>query len=208
MARLPEQNQIDRSEHREEIRELLRQGWSSQSCHDYLKRRYNIDIPPRVLRFYRQKKIKPEEMIPSPILDAMMDKIFKEAELRIDILKERATLIRLQAQRVAKNMAVEDTLPITSERQQKEIELLSKLLDDHKKDLQALGLFPQIVEEVAIAGEIKTTGVPQTLVEVLNIGSDTAKILARQLAELEMERRTRACSEHRYSSLDGDKERL
>lgn len=123
---------------------LLKAGWSSLSIERYAAFRWGEDIPASTLRSYKRRhRIK---AVPSTWGDAEQDDA-------IDVVGKRAELIRLQEQRVNIDFKHEEAMGKLFGSNAREIELLSKLLSDHKADLQDLGVLPRAGETVTIARE-------------------------------------------------------
>lgn len=138
-------NVVGSSPHREEYVRLMKAGWTAMALERYAGFRFGEDIPSRTFRQYRQRhKIEPE-------VEHLQE--WRQVEA-LDVVSERATLIQMQKARID----VEVGLEIGAQRgmnkllstTRHEIFLLSALLDQHKADLQDLGLMPKAGEQIEI----------------------------------------------------------
>jgi hypothetical protein len=175
---------IGNSPHVDEYVRLLQNGWSSLALERYAMFRYGEDIPAKTFRDYRARK----RIQAKAQADATID-----PEALIDIVAERAELIRLQKKRVAADTALETKMGKLFRTTIKEIEHLSRLLDQYKEDLQDLGAFPKLGEVVRFGGSVpprnpeedgdRVAPRARNLQELLTTTPDKAAQLARMLHE-------------------------
>jgi hypothetical protein len=165
-SRTRRKNIIGRSPHQDEYERLILGGWSSLALERYAKFRYGEDIPAKTFRDYRARK----KMQVRLQAEARID-----PEALVDVVAERAQLIAMQKERIAIDLRHERTMNKLFSTTRNEMELLGKLLDQYKGDLQDLGAFPKM-------GEILRLGVPQP--HPADQGEDRVAPRAKTLGEL------------------------
>ncbi len=167
-SRSRRKNVIGNSPHADEYTRLLQAGWSSLALERYAKFRYAEDIPAKTFRDYRQRK---------QIQAKLQTEATIDPDALIDIVAERAELIRIQKARIAVDVELEAEMNKLFSTTGKEIERLSELLDQYKGDLQDLGAFPKL-------GEIVRLGVPAAPPRDPEVDGDRVAPRARNLGEL------------------------
>jgi len=136
------------SPHRDEYVRLLEAGWSSLALERYALHRYREDIPASTFRAYKAKK---KIVVKGSGLGA-------DPEQMVDILAQRADLIRMQRERIDIDLTHERNMGKLFSTTRSEIQLLDTLLNSHKADLQDVGVMPR-------EGESLTINVPQPSAE-------------------------------------------
>lgn len=132
-------NVVGGSPHREEYERLLRAGWSSLALERYALHRYGEDIPASTFRTYKKRKG----------IEAPQSFGLDEVEA-VDVLSSRAELIRLQKERIGIDVEHERSMGKLFGSTAREIEVLGRLLTEHKVDLQDVGLLPRAGEEITV----------------------------------------------------------
>ena len=170
---MPRRDVIASSPNKDDYERLIEAGWSSLSLERYAALRFGERIDGSLFRRYRQKmnttieKADPEDE--------------KLARLRrdelIDIVQERADMIRLQKQRVMTDVGLEigsSGMGKLFQTTRFEIELLSDMLSAHAEDLQTLGVMPKANQQVEVTHR---TGSPEpekrTLQEIMGSDADS-----------------------------------
>lgn len=168
---------IENSSHREEYDRLLKAGWSSVSLERYAQFRYGEDVPSSTIRTYRQRQpwaaeVKVERF--GEILDP---------ERAVDVLGERAALIKLQVDRIAIDHKHEKEMGKLFGSTRGEIATLSSLLDAHKADLQDLGLMGKAGETLTVNTGAEQADAPRSpsLSEALGVDPKDEAGMARVL---------------------------
>jgi len=173
-------NIVDQSPYRAEIRKMLIDGWSTIALEAYLAKKYEMKISHQMLRYYRDNHISKFERLG---WDNFLD-MKKEASLHIDIIGNRARLIMHQIERLEYSSKIEKSSGFLIAERGRQIALLNELLNDHKQDLQDVGLFPKAPEELNI-GITKIEEHKITLAEMFNEDKQAAREFARFIADLE-----------------------
>lgn len=149
------QNVIGNSPHREEYVRLMKAGWSSVALERYALVRWGEQIPASTFRSYRSTHKRRWDVSTSTFNAAAEDAAnVLDPDVLLDIMHERAELIRLQKARIAIDVKHERQMSKLFNSTAREIELLSRLLDQSKADLQDLGLFPKAGLTVDINAQI------------------------------------------------------
>lgn len=186
MARPEGTGEIDQSEHRDEIRWLICNGWSSLAIESYLLQRYGLALPARTIRWYRQNHVNKDEIVQRQIDDTDLD-----VDSLLDVVTKRANLIRLQQERVTQARTIEGNIGMLLPQESRELALLNDLLTDYKKDLQDIGVFP--ASPVKIEGKLHTSHTEReekvlTLREVVAVEGDNGdhelRLAARTIGRL------------------------
>lgn len=166
-------NVVGGSPHREEYVRLMRGGWSSLSLERYAQHRYGEDIPSSTFRSYKARaKIE------------SVSKFGGDADAQVDVLAARSDLIRLQQERIGIDLQHERSMGKLFGTTKGEIELLSRLLSEHKGDLQDVGVMPKagdVLELVAVARETEEAPRDETLAEAFGVAEGDELALARVL---------------------------
>ena len=176
-------NVIAHSPHREEYERLIKAGWNSFALERYALGRYGEEIPASTFRSYKSRKgMKTDVERFGEIVD--QDKM-------IDVMGVRSDLIQLQMGRIGIDVRHEQEMSKLFGSTRGEIQLLSALLDQHKQDLQDLGMFPKVGESVTIESHVTHEQVEDTapkhtsLSEALGMDgaddADLAEVLHLQL---------------------------
>lgn len=168
---MPRRSKVDTSKHKEEIEHLLiEQRWGSRTTARYLELRYGEVIPPSTLRTWRTRKLAlltrqgklPECWSMPPETDqsapAKVRRLATPADALPDVVGRRIALIQMQEARITIDMEHEVAMGKLFVSQAKEIELLNKLYNDLRMDLQEYGMFP------------RSDGVPATQIQVNAFG--------------------------------------
>ena len=140
-------NAIGRSPNRDEYARLMQAGWSSVAIEHYAMHRYGEVIAASSVRAYRRRHN-------WEVQTCTMDAAGLDPDVLLDLLHERALLIRMQKARVEIDVEHERTMSKLFGSTRAEIQLLSQLLDSSKRDLQDLGLFPQVGEKITVHGRV------------------------------------------------------
>jgi hypothetical protein len=135
-------NVIGSSPHRDEYVRLLKAGWSSLALERYAAFRYGEDIPAQTFRGYRARLKKQGEQV-EPYKKVEVDQT-------IDVIGERANLIRLQRERIKIDWEHEQSMKKLFSSLSREITVLNSLLDSHKADLQDVGVLPKSPDEIRV----------------------------------------------------------
>lgn len=134
-------NVIGRSPHRDEYVRLLEAGWSSLALERYAAFRYGEEIPASTIRTFKQRKKIVVKVSPFKSIDA--DQV-------VDVIGDRAELIRLQQARIAIDVEHEQQMKKLFSTTRGEIATLNALLDAHKADLQDIGVLPRAGQKIEI----------------------------------------------------------
>lgn len=152
-------SKIDSSEHVEEIFHLLmEQRWGADSVARYLELKYGEEIPPGSLRTWRKRRreeLLAEGTLPEAWADdpepgdqtaqALVRRAMSGDGGIPDVLQRRFALIRLQEARIKLDADHEFSMGKQFVSQGKEIDLLNRLYNDVKRDMQDLGFWPKDV---------------------------------------------------------------
>lgn len=134
---------IRRSEHRDEYERLIRAGWSSYALERYALYRYGEDIPSRTWRDYI-KALEGSDLVERSRPEAeKMTLGDHDPDKLVDILALRSEMVALQQQRIVIDVGHERSTKRLFSTTNREIQLLSQLLDAVKGDMQDLGLLPK-----------------------------------------------------------------
>lgn len=139
MSRPPGNNGVQTSGYEELIRTLLEDRWPPNRVVDYLKRRYQVELTQDQVRHYRDRVMDKTKIRPPSYIEEKIKALVSE----VDIAEERAKLIKYQLARIERDGKHEETLGKNFPNQLKEIELLNRMLSDHKADLQTFGVIPR-----------------------------------------------------------------
>lgn len=145
-------NIIAKSPHKDVYRKLLENGWSSLALERFALITYGEDIPSRTFRTYRKSmNLTVTKRVAAPEEDL-------DPEALVDVLAERSELIRLQKARLAIDVGHEVKMGKLFSTTRGEIDMLNRMLDSYKGDLQDLGAFPKLgeVHRVQIGGNAGT----------------------------------------------------
>lgn len=173
-------NVISNSPHRREYELLMVDGWSSLSLERYAAFRYGEDIPASTFRSFRTRhrivsKTKPRT---GPIPQVA------DVDAVVDILGKRAALVRLQMKRIEDEMAREADGSALNPNLRHEFDVMNRLVQSMKEDMQDVGLMPRLGEILTVQGAaIPETGGPKadTLHEALGVGPGEEVAMARSL---------------------------
>lgn len=159
---------------------MLKQGWSSKALEAYARERYGEDIPSSTFRTYRGR-LKIEEK-PSVF------KVDVDIDATVDVIRARAELIALQTKRIGIDVEHEGNMSKLFGTTRGEIDLLNRLLNDHKADLQDIGALPSRKQESSIEVSQTTTvreDVPRqrSLADALGLPESAEADAARQVWE-------------------------
>ena len=135
-------NVIGGSPHRDEYIGMMRAGWTSVSIERYAAHRYGETIPAATVRSYKSRKGIESQTV-SRFGTHSPDEL-------VDVVAVRRQLIELQTERIRIDWAHEQSMNKLFGANRAEIALLNDLLDDHRADLQALGLFPIAGQEITV----------------------------------------------------------
>jgi hypothetical protein len=141
-------NLIGNSPHRATYFRLMQDGWSSTSLSFYADHRYGESISASTFRSYRAKRGWPARKAPANHRDAENETLpagwdpTADHDGPIDVMHERAELVRLQKLRVALAVGQEVRTGQLEPTTRLEIQALDKLLDGVKADLQLMGMLP------------------------------------------------------------------
>jgi hypothetical protein len=151
-------SKVDSSPHADEIFHLLmEQRWGADSVAKYLELKHGEEISPGTLRTWRirQKELLVEAgTLPECWDDPEESDRTAKAEVKRltsgdhglpDVLSRRFALIRLQEARIRLDAEHEFSMQKQFVSQGKEIDLLNRLYNDAKRDMQELGLWPSAV---------------------------------------------------------------
>lgn len=141
-------NAIGRSPNREEYANLMQAGWSSVALERYALWRYGEEIKASAFRTYRRRH---GWQVQTATFNGDRD---LDPDVLLDLVHERAELIRLQKFRISVDVRLERNMNKLLSTTKGEIELLSRMLDQSKRDLQDLGLFPQAGVKIDIHGRV------------------------------------------------------
>lgn len=149
-------SKVDSSPHVDEIFHLLmEQRWGADSVAKYLELKHGEVIPPGSLRTWRIRQ--KEALSAAGTLPAVWLEDPEESDQRAgakvarllsgdhgvpDVLSRRFALIRLQEARIRLDAEHELSMGKQFVSQGKEIDLLNRLYNDVKRDMQELGLWP------------------------------------------------------------------
>lgn len=124
---------IGGSPHRDEYVRLMENGWSSLAIERYAWHRYGEDVPASTVRSYKARH------------SIVAKQVFEDVPVddALDVVSGRAELIRLQQSRIRMDVKLEQGMNKLFSTTRAEIELLARLLTEHKVDLQDLGLLPK-----------------------------------------------------------------
>lgn len=164
----------------EEVEELLQDRWTPQRVAEYLNRKYNL-TPPLTkdhIRSYRDQIMDKTKIRPPKWIEERLE----ERTSLIDILVERARLIRLQWQRIQKLVEMEDAMPVTLPLTHKEFQLLNELIESIKRDYQDYGIFPKAPEK--IEGEITENIITRRLNDFLDEHEEEGRELLLKLGKV------------------------
>lgn len=152
---MPRRSEVDKTNHREEIEHLLiDQQWSSRTVEQYLILKYNVRIAESSLRTWRDRRVKRREALgtlpaswnrPDPADQsprAIVTRIFGPIDRIPDVMAERLRLIELQKRRIQMDAEHEIGMGKQFVSNGKEIDLLNRLLNDLKVDMQEFGMLP------------------------------------------------------------------
>lgn len=141
-------NLIGNSKHRATYFQLMQDGWSSTSLSFYADRMYGETISASTFRSYRSKRGWPARKTPANHRDAENETLpagwdpTADHDTPLDVMHERAELVRLQKLRVAIAVRKEVRSGELEPGTRLEIQALDKLLDGVKADLQLVGMLP------------------------------------------------------------------
>lgn len=121
----------------------MRAGWSSVALERYASHRFGEDIPSSTFRSYKRRAH--IEIETSKLLGKEID-----PDKTADVVATRQELIALQLDRIGIDAKHERDMSKLFSSTGREIELLSKLLDSAKADLQDLGVFPVAAQEMHV----------------------------------------------------------
>lgn len=175
---------INKSPHREEYRTLMQAGWTSFALERYAAYRYGETISASTFRTYKQRVVAqiPGWVTPAVLTGKNKAPLMKAGEeARIDIMDIRQQLILLQLQRVSVDVNTELNLGKLFNTTGREIEMLSKLLNEAKQDQIDFGILPKVADEqVVTVNDVPAMVAPrhQTLGEALQLGDISAEDLA------------------------------
>jgi hypothetical protein len=148
-------NVIGNSPHRDDYIRLMKDGWSSVALERYALWRYQEQIPASTFRTYRSSKNRDWNVSTSTFNASRQNAEHAlDPDVLLDLLHERAELIRLQKARIAIDHEHEVAMRKLFGSTAREIEVLDKLLQASKGDLQDLGLFPKAGETVQINARV------------------------------------------------------
>lgn len=152
---MPALSKIDKTGHREEIEHLLIDlRWGSKVVSQYMEMKYGVSIDDSSLRKWRIKRVeflqrqgklqdwnppKPHEN-ESP--DVLLARLMHPSDDIPDVLQKRIALARVQEERIKQDVKHEMAMGKLFNSTAKEVELHNRLLNDIKKDMQDLGLWP------------------------------------------------------------------
>lgn len=138
MGRTPGTNGVQESGYEDLIRRLLEDRWPTTRVSDYIARHYHVELTPDQVRHYRDRIMDKTKIRPPNYIETRLEKIVTE----VDIMEERAKLIKYQIDRLNRDGIIEQNMQKNLGGQAREIDLLNKLLNDHKNDLQMFGRLP------------------------------------------------------------------
>lgn len=132
-------NQIGSSPHKDEYDRLIEAGWTSTSLERYAAYRFGERIASTTFRQYKHRR-KMVNVKPSVLLgDA------RETEVPpVDVMRVREELVQLQMARIAIDTRHEKSMSKLFSSTSREIDLLSKLLDQVKSDQRDYGILPDL----------------------------------------------------------------
>jgi len=189
---MPRRSQIDASPHKSEIEHLLIDlRWGSRTVAKYLETKYGEVIPDSSMRTWRQRRLRTLER------QGKVPKIWREAppesdnsaraqvlrhltpeDTLPDVLTRRIALARLQEARVRLDAEHEFAMGKQFASQGREIDLLNRIYDSIKTDMQELGMLPTLEKQ------------PETQVTVHAQGGHAAAIAAPVPADRTVEQLT------------------
>ena len=135
---------------------LIEQGWGTKSLARYLELRYDEVIPPSSLRTWRGRKLKALEAAgklperwktPGPDasdIDRRIHAVKTIPDELPDVLTRRIQLAQMQEARLMIDHQHEVAMGKLFSGQVKEIDMLNRLWDSIKSDMQDLGMFPKV----------------------------------------------------------------
>lgn len=177
---MPRQSLVDKTGHRDEIEHLLiDQKWSSRAVQQYASLRWGVEIPDSSLRTWRQRRVEqrrrlntlpeswsglPDASDTSP--KAIIARLLATGDELPDIMQKRLALIRLQEARIRLDTEHELAMGKQFTTNGKEIDLLNRMYNDLRSDMQDLGLWP------------KTEAAPQVQANIYAAGGNAQAVAA------------------------------
>ena len=173
-------NVVASSPHREDYDRLMRAGWSSLALERYAAYRYGEDIPASTFRAYKSRKKVSAQVSPPKKWEGV------EGDVAVDVLETRAQLIDLQRQRIAIDWEHEKSMKKLFGSTRGEIEVLSRLLSEHKADLQDVGIMPKAGEKIEVTNRnagptAEEAPRAQSLADLIGASPESEMALARVL---------------------------
>jgi hypothetical protein len=194
---------IDISRNKEEIVHLLVDaGWGSRTVSRYLEMKHSEVIPASSLRTWRARYLKRlESQGKLPAMWKQPDHGDHTARAEVnralfpddtvpDILAQRLALIRLQQRRIAIDAEHEFAMNKLFVSQGKEIDLLNRLLNDAKTDLQDIGVYPKVEvgPAVVVNNAVQAIAAAAPLADAMpNVPADVIREAGRTLVLLRRE---------------------
>jgi hypothetical protein len=169
---------ITQSPHREEYVELIKAGWNSFALSRYAAYRYGEEIADSTFRAYKSRmKIEVEQSALATVAGLSTDQV-----TRLDVMTAREELIALQMARIKVDAEHELKMNKLFSSSNREIQLLSTLLDAYKGDQRDFGLLNTPVSETP-EQQPTTGGVPRYR-SLRELFGDDAIAASRHLADV------------------------